>query len=81
MKEYYIIIFKNTHDVINGEKFLKEKGVKVNVMPTPALITQSCGISIKIDSEYIDMVKKFVEQDQLVVKNIYRRNDRGYTQL
>lgn len=81
MREYYIITFKNTHGAINGEKLLKEKGIKVNVMPTPAVITKSCGISIKIDAEYIEMIGELVNQGQLVIKNIYKRSDTGYTQL
>ncbi len=81
MKDYYIITFKNTHGAINGEKLLKEKDIKVAVMPTPAVITRSCGISIKIDNEDIEMVKKLIEQEQLVVKNIYKRSDNGYIQV
>ncbi len=81
MKEYYIITFKNTHGAINGEKLLKENGIKVNVMPTPAVITKSCGISIKVDDIYVEKIKQLVRQGQLIVKNIYKRSDRGYIPL
>ena len=44
---YYIVVFKNTHDAMAGEKFLKEKEYNFRIMPTPTSITQSCGICIR----------------------------------
>ena len=41
---YYVIVFKNTLDAMNAEKTLKENNYKFKIMPTPTVITQSCGI-------------------------------------
>jgi hypothetical protein len=67
----YIIVFKNTHDAIKGEKTLKEKSVKVVVMPTPTIITQSCGISIRFQEEDLDIVEDLISNNELAMKNIY----------
>ena len=46
---YYIIVFKNTHDAMTADKKLAMKNYKFRIMPTPTLITQSCGICVNDD--------------------------------
>ena len=48
---YYIIVFKNTHDAMSAEQKLNGLNYKFRIMPTPTLITQSCGICIRIEEE------------------------------
>lgn len=78
MDIYYIITFQNTHGAISGESILKNNNIKVEIMPTPTLITKSCGISIKIQTESINQVKSLVENGELVIKNIYEKNGTEY---
>lgn len=73
MNNYFLIVFKNTHDAIEAEKVLKEKGVKVTIMPTPTYITQSCGISIKLDEEFIEQVKDIINEGVITIKNVYHK--------
>ena len=77
--EYYIIVFKNTHDAMNGEKVLQEKGVAIRIMPTPTLITQSCGICIRIEDK--NEIDKIIEENTLIYKSIYKKNNEGYFQI
>lgn len=56
---YYIIIYKNTFDAMEGDRRLTEMGIEFKTMPTPTTIAQSCGICSKIDNkEDIERVKK-----------------------
>ncbi|WP_040214752.1 DUF3343 domain-containing protein [Clostridium polynesiense] len=73
MDNYFIIVFNNTHNAIEGEKTLKNEGITVTIMPTPAQITQSCGISIKFNEEDLDRIKELVQQEKLHIKNIYHK--------
>lgn len=67
--KYYIIVFKNTLDAMNGEKILKEENFIFKMMPTPTAITQSCGICIRIeDKKYIDEI---IEKNIIRYKSIY----------
>ncbi len=47
-------------------------------MPTPVVITKSCGISIKFDVENLDKVKFLFQKEKISFKNIYLRNSGGY---
>ena len=70
---YYIIVFKNTHDAMSGEKKLKELNYELRIMPTPTLITQSCGICIRIESE--EKIKRIIDGNIIEFKNIYKKDN------
>lgn len=78
MDKYYILTFQNTLGAINGENQLKERKIKIEIMPTPTAITKSCGISIKVNNEYIDQIKELARENKINVKNVYFRDDDGY---
>lgn len=73
---YYIMVFKNTHDAMSAEKILKELNYNFRIMPTPTLITQSCGICIRVESE--EEINNISEKDIIEFKNIYKRENSQY---
>ncbi|WP_160680322.1 DUF3343 domain-containing protein [Clostridium sp. C8-1-8] len=77
MKEY-IMVFKNTHDAIGTEKFIKNKGLNIMVMPTPTYITQSCGICIRFNDEVLNNIEENFDKD-INFKNIYLIGQTGLT--
>ncbi len=64
----YVITFENTHTAMDGESVLKEKGIKLIIIPTPTYITKSCGISIRIDEQDYEDVKKIIESKEINIK-------------
>jgi hypothetical protein len=52
---YLILIFQSTHQVLKAEKLLLEKGVKLDIIPTPKDITSECGMSIRINPLVTDI--------------------------
>jgi hypothetical protein len=79
MEKYYILTFINTHSAISTENTLKEFKVKNVVMPTPTFITKSCGLSIKIDYENIELIQDMISKDKIKVKGIYLKEGTGYS--
>lgn len=76
--KYYIVVFKNTHDAMAGEKYLKEKGYNFRIMPTPTLITQSCGICVRFeDGINIEQIKS----ENFEYKNVYCKDEDGYKEM
>lgn len=76
---YYIIVFKNTHDAMSAEKKLNELKYNFRIMPTPTTITMSCGICVRIDNE--DYIKLIKEGNLFTYKNIYLRQDGKYVEI
>lgn len=76
---YYLIVFKNTLDAMNGEKILKEEKFVFKMMPTPTAITQSCGICVRIEGKkYIDEI---IKNDIIKYKNIYIKEKNTFEQI
>ena len=73
---YYIIVFKNTHDAMSAEKKLNELNYKFRIMPTPTLITQSCGICIRVEEE--EELNKIISSNIIEFKNIYKKEEAKY---
>lgn len=78
MDTWYIITFQNTHGAISAESILKNNNIKVQIMPTPTIITKSCGISIKVDNKFIEQITQLVKNKELVIKDIYIKNGTEY---
>ncbi|GKU25832.1 hypothetical protein CFB3_00240 [Clostridium folliculivorans] len=75
MKEY-IMVFKNTHDAIGAEKFIKSNELEVVVMPTPTYITQSCGICIKLNDTVLSAIECELN-NKINFKSIYLIGNEG----
>lgn len=76
---YYIIVFKNTHDAMSAEQKLNGLNYKFRIMPTPTLITQSCGICIRIEEE--EDLNKIISSNVIEFKNIYKKEEANYTMI
>lgn len=76
---YFIIVFKNTHDAMNGEKKLLQQNYSIRIMPTPTAITQSCGICIRIEDE--KEIQKIIQTELITFKEIYQKTNEGYLKI
>ena len=76
---YYIIVFKNTHDAMSAEQKLSGLNYKFRIMPTPTLITQSCGICIRIEEE--EELNKIISSNIIEFKNIYKKEEANYKMI
>ena len=76
---YYIIVFKNTHDAMTAEKKLEESEFNFRIMPTPTTITQSCGICVRLEEK--ESLNRIVEENIVEYKSIYEKNINGYNLL
>ena len=73
---YHIIVFKNTHDAMSAENKLSGLGYSFRIMPTPTLVTQSCGICVRIEQD--EQIDKIIKENILEFKNIYRKDETEY---
>ena len=76
--KYYIIVFKDTHDAMSAEQKLNGLNYKFRIMPTPTLITQSCGICIRIEEEEEEKVNEIINNNTVEFKNIYKKEEANY---
>lgn len=71
MEEFYFISFESTNNAMQAEDFLKKNNYSVTIIPTPREVTQSCGLSIKLNEGRIDEVADFKTKGLIKIKGMY----------
>lgn len=71
MDDFYFLSFDSTNHALQAESFLKKKNMNIQVIPTPREVTQSCGLSIKLNDAALDTVKGIIEDGNMKIKGIY----------
>ncbi|MFR9019354.1 MAG: DUF3343 domain-containing protein, partial [Fusobacterium sp.] len=60
-EKFLILSAESTHLIIQLEKNLLGKNIPCRVIPLPTEISTNCGLSVRVETEYTDEIKKIVE--------------------
>ena len=77
MEQFILITFKNTHDAMKAEKCINEKIEALRLIPIPSEISAGCGLSLKMDAEYLHEAKIELAKAELSFSNIYEVKKTG----
>ncbi|MFP4457838.1 MAG: DUF3343 domain-containing protein [Clostridia bacterium] len=66
-----IIAFSSTHDALEVEEALIDNNIKLRTIPTPREITAGCGISLKLDEEFLQCVKQILIEHDIINRQIF----------
>ncbi|NLB21141.1 MAG: DUF3343 domain-containing protein [Clostridium sp.] len=69
--DFYLLIFKNTADALNGEEKLKTEKIPHAVYPTPPQILGSCGISLRFTEMELDPIEEMIDKG-FIFKALYK---------
>lgn len=64
-EKFLILSAESTHFVIQLEKNLLEKNIPCRVIPLPTEISANCGLSVRVELEYMDIVLKTVRDENI----------------
>lgn len=80
--DYYLITFENTHSAMAAQKYLKDK-IDFYTIPTLREISASCGISLKIEAIYFEILKKHIQNFPIdnSMYEVYHITGQGITRL
>jgi hypothetical protein len=78
MDKEYLLTFENSHKAIEAESIMKENNINILIMPTPTVITRSCGLCIKIIHKDADKVKALIENGNINIKSILLKTGQNY---
>lgn len=68
---YYIITFESTNLSIEAEKKFKKEALDFTIVPTPRVISDSCGLSIRILNKTIDDIFYYIKNQSIKYNKIY----------
>lgn len=78
MEEFFFISFESTSYALQAEDYLKSHEFSINIIPTPREVSQSCGLSIKVNGGSLDKIKEIIDDEKIRVKGVYNlKNEKG----
>ncbi|HEX3028416.1 MAG TPA: [FeFe] hydrogenase H-cluster radical SAM maturase HydE [Clostridia bacterium] len=69
--KFYLIVAKNTAQMLLIEKTLKNKGIKTGLVPAPPESGTVCAIAIRIEERTLDLAKEILMNESLEPTGIY----------
>lgn len=66
-EKFLILSAESTHLIIKLEKNLLDKEIPCRVIPLPTEISANCGLSVRVEIEYAEVIKKIVEEEKIKV--------------
>lgn len=76
-----VISFESTNYAMMADKCFDEAQFSKMVIPTPRAISNSCGISLKINEEDIQKARSLIENKKIKIKGIYKIENNLATEL
>lgn len=76
-----VISFDSTNYAMMADKCFSEEHFEKMVIPTPRVISNSCGISLMIDEDGIEDAKKIIQSNNLIIKGIFKIENNECTKI
>ena len=70
MKEVCYVLFNNHENGLKLHKILRANGLKATISPTPRVLTKCCGVSLIIDKEEIETIRKLIQENSIEILSI-----------
>lgn len=72
MEENLLLTFDSVAFAMKGESFLEEKEIPFKTIPTPRVISSSCGLSIMTDLDQVEYLKREAEEGNFSARKFYK---------
>lgn len=79
--EEWILLFDSIHDVLGAERLFKERGVPVDLVPTPRMLSADCGMAIAVGGGHRDAVAAILALPGCRHRSIQRVVAGGYEEV
>ena len=66
-EKFLVLSAESTHFIIQFEKNLLGKNIPCRIIPLPTEISANCGLSIKVDIEYMEKIKKILIEESIQI--------------
>ncbi|MDD3269305.1 MAG: DUF3343 domain-containing protein [Syntrophomonadaceae bacterium] len=66
----HYVLFPNHNEGLRLNHILKERGIKSTISPTPRAASKSCGISLIVAEDALDMIREIIEEKHISIEDI-----------
>lgn len=71
--EKCLLVFASVHQVMKAEKVLKKKGLRIDLVPMPRVISSDCGVALELPLEVKEEALHFLKEDGLLHPACYTK--------
>lgn len=77
----YLAIFNSIHRVMEAERLLKGKHLKILLIPAPRALAADCGLAIRYAEDVRSEVEGALAEAGLLPHDLYRKNGDDYEKI
>ena len=77
----YVAIFNSVHRVMEAERLLKGKKLKILLIPAPRALAADCGLAIRYTEDIRREVEEALAEAGLMPHDLYRKNGEEYQKI
>jgi hypothetical protein len=74
----YVAIFNSIHRVMRAEKLLKERRLRILLIPAPRALKSDCGLALRYGDADREAVEGVLEGEGLLPEEIYVKRGEGF---
>ena len=77
----YVAIFNSIHRVMEAERLLKGKQLKILLIPAPRALAADCGLAIRYTQEIRSEVEGALAEAGLMPRELYRKSGENFEKI
>jgi hypothetical protein len=77
----YVAIFNSIHRVMEAERLLKDKRLKILLIPAPRALAADCGLAIRYAEEIRGEVEGALAGAGLLPRDLYRKTGDDFVRI
>lgn len=77
----YVAIFHSIHRVMEAERLLKDKHLKILLIPAPRALAADCGLAIRYAQDVRAEVEKALAEAALLPVDLFRKSGEGFEKI
>lgn len=77
----YVAIFNSIHRVMEAERLLKAKHLKILLIPAPRALASDCGLAIRYAEDVRSEVEGTLAEAGLLPADLYRKSGEAFEKI
>ena len=77
----YVAIFNSIHRVMEAERLLKDRQLKILLIPAPRALAADCGLAIRYAEDVRGEVEGSLAEAGLLPRDVYRKSGEEFIKI
>lgn len=77
----YVAIFNSIHRVMEAERLLKDRKLKILLIPAPRALAADCGLAIRYAEDIRGEVEAVLAEAGLLPRDLYRKSGEEFEKV